>query len=288
MGVRDLNYLIKRYNKNSIKELTLYDLKYKTLAIDLQLYLYKALIQNKNPVEEIYKQILHLERYKIKPVYVFDGKPPKEKMDELHKRAIRRSRSWEVIQYLESVYLMKVSNTDLEENSIRNRVLTKIDELKKNSMVIDRKTKQSIKYLFEVMGVMYIDNMDMEADKAIGILYKNGEIDGVISEDNDMLVYGCKHLYRFYKTNSSHILEYNLEEIKNDLRVDDAQFLDLCILCGSDYYKKIKFKSNLKNSVVAYYLIKKYKNLEAIASEKNYIPEDLDFEKIRNIYSLVY
>ena len=287
MGVKDLNYLIKRYNKNSIKELTLYDLKHKTLAIDLQLYLYKALIQNKSPLEEIYKQILHLERYKIKPVYVFDGKPPKEKMDELQKRAIRRSRSWEVIQYLESVYLMKVSNTDLEENSMRNRVLTKIDELKKNSMVIDRKTKQSIKYLFDVMGVRYIDNMDMEADKAIGILYKNGEIDGVISEDNDMLVYGCSHLYRFYKTNSSHILEYNLEEIKNDLNLDESQFLDLCILCGSDYYKKIKFKSNLKNSVVAYYLIQKYKNLEAIADEKKYIPDDLDFQKIRNIYSLV-
>ena len=93
MGIRDLNYLVKRYNRNSIKELTLYDLKNKVIAVDLQLYLYKALIQNKNPIEEIYKQILQFERYKIKPVYVFDGKPPKEKMDELHKRAIRRSRS---------------------------------------------------------------------------------------------------------------------------------------------------------------------------------------------------
>jgi len=287
MGVRDLNYLIKRYNKNSIKELTLYDLKHKTLAIDLQLYLYKALIQNKSPLEEIYKQILHLERYKIKPVYVFDGKPPKEKMDELQKRAIKRCRSWEVIQYLESVYLMKVSNSDLEENSMRHRVLNKIDELKRNSMIIDKKTKQSIKYLFEVMGIKYIDDMDMEADKAIGILYKKGEIDGVISEDNDMLVYGCKYLYRFYKTNSSHILEYNLEEIKRDLCLNDEQFLDLCILCGSDYYKKIKFKSNLKNSVVAYYLIKKYNKLENIGLEKGYLPTDLDYQKIRNIYNLV-
>ena len=60
MGIRDLNYLIKRYNKKSIRELTLHDLKNKTLAIDLQLYLYKALIQGKNPIEEIFKQIIHL------------------------------------------------------------------------------------------------------------------------------------------------------------------------------------------------------------------------------------
>ena len=128
--------------------------------------------------------------------------------------------------------------------------------------------------------------MDMEADKAIGLLYKQGLIDGVISEDNDMLVYGCNHLYRFYKTNSSHILEYNLEEIKKDLHVSDAEFLDLCILCGSDYYKKIKFKSNLKNSVVAYYLIKKYHTLEKITDEKGYLPKDLDYKKIRGIYNL--
>ena len=284
MGVRDLNYLIKRYNKNSIRELTLYDLKQKTLAIDLQLYLYKALIQNKNPVEEIHKQILHLERYKIKPIYVFDGKPPKEKMDELQKRAYKRSRSLEVIQYLESVYLQKIS---VDEMDIKNLVLNKIDELKKNSMTIDRKTKQAIKYLCTIMGVNYIDNMDMEADKAIGILYKRGEIDGCISEDNDMLVYGCEHLYRFYKTNSSHILEYNLVEIRKDLNVSDQEFVDLCILCGSDYYKNIKFRSNLKNSVVAYYLIKKYQKLENIVENKNYLPKDLDYNRIRNIYNLV-
>jgi flap endonuclease-1 len=284
MGVRDLNYLIKRYNRSSIKELTLYDLKNKTLAIDLQLYLYKALIQNKDPVEEIHKQILHFERYKIKPIYVFDGKPPKEKMDELQKRAYKRSRSLEVIQYLESVYLQKISNDELD---IKNLVLNKIDELKKNSMTIDRKTKQAIKYLCNIMGVSYIDNMDMEADRAIGILYKTGKIDGCISEDNDMLVYGCEHLYRFYKTNSSHILEYNLVEIKKDLDVSDTEFVDLCILCGSDYYKNIKFKSSLKNSVVAYYLIKKYKNIESLVESKDYLPKDLDFKRIRNIYNLL-
>ena len=284
MGVRDLNYLIKRYNRSSIKELTLYDLKNKTLAIDLQLYLYKALIQNKDPVEEIHKQILHFERYKIKPIYVFDGKPPKEKIDELQKRAYKRSRSLEVIQYLESVYLQKISNDEIE---IKNLVLSKIDELKKNSMSIDRKTKQAIKYLCNIMGVIYIDNMDMEADRAIGILYKTGKIDGCISEDNDMLVYGCDHLYRFYKTNSSHILEYNLVEIKKDLNVSDTEFVDLCILCGSDYYKNIRFKSTLKNSVVAYYLIKKYKNIESIVESKNYLPKDLDFKRIRNIYNLL-
>jgi len=279
MGIRDLNYLIKRYNKKSIRELTLHDLKNKTLAIDLQLYLYKALIQGKNPIEEIFKQIIHLERFKIKPVYVFDGKPPKEKIEEIQKRAMRKSRSLEVIQYLEAIYL----KDEKKDNEVNNSIISKINELKKNCISIDRKTKLSIKHLCNIMNVRYVDNMNMEADKAIGILYKNGEIDGCISEDNDMLVYGCKHLYRFYKTNSVHILEYSLDEILNDLDLDINEFIDLCILCGSDYYKNIKFKSNLKNSVVAYYLIRKYKKLELI---EFYLPSKLDYHKIRQIYSL--
>ena len=288
MGIRDLNYLVKRYTKNSIREITLYDLRNKRIAIDLQLYLYKAIIQGKNPVEEIYKQILHLDRYRIKPIYVFDGKPPKEKWNELQKRAIKRSRSLEVIDYLETVYLRDRRpslNDDEMLNCDKNVIDSKISELKKNSISIDRKTKKTRKYLCQVMGVEYVDTMDMEADKAIGILYKKGEIDGCISEDNDMLVYGCKNLYRFYKTNSNHILEYNLDEIKRDLNLNENEFLDLCILSGSDYYKNIKFKSDLKNSVVAYYLIKKYKNLEEIGKQ-GYLPNDLDYVKIRQIYSL--
>jgi flap endonuclease-1 len=284
MGVRDLNYLIKRYSTNSIKERTLYDLRNKRIAIDLQLYLYKALIQNKDPVEEIFKQIIHLDRFKIMPVYIFEGRPPKEKMAELHKRAIRKSRSMEVIHYLESVYLKDEPN-DLVEDDRKVSILSKINELKKNCLSIDKKLKQTIKHLCMVMGVQYVDNPYMEADKTIGLLYQQKQIDGVISEDNDMLVYGCDHLYRFYKTNSSHILEYNLTEIKKDLNLNDSEFTDLCILCGSDYYKNIKFKyiANLKNSVIAYYLIRKYKSLEQL---EHYLPENLDYERIRQIYNL--
>lgn len=287
MGIKDLNFLIKRYNRyrrknqHSIREISLYDLKGKRLAIDLQLYLYRALIQEKNPVEEIFKQILHLERYKITPIYVFDGKPPKEKMEEIYKRVIRRNRSIEVIKYLENVYLSKV------EDNNREQVIKKITELKRNSITIDLETKQNVRYLCDVMGVEYRDEKNMEADKVIGMMYRDGEIDGVISEDNDMLVYGCNYLYRFYKSNSSHIIEYNLEGIKANLGLNDEQFLDLCILCGCDYYKNIKFKTDgVKNSVVAYYLIQKYGNVDEV-SKKGYLPDDLDYKRIRNIYKMI-
>lgn len=283
MGVRDLNYLLKRYNKKSIREITLYDLKDKRIAIDLSLYLQKALIQGKDPIEEIHRQIIHLERYKIVPIYVFDGKPPPEKRDELQKRAMKKARSLEVIKYLEAIYLR---DDKVEDPDVKNVVVAKINELKKNSISINKQIKTRVKKLCNIMKVRYVDNMNMEADKAIGILYKNGEIDGCISEDNDMLVYGCNNLYRFYKPNSNHILDYNLTEIKKDLDLSDEEFIDLCILCGCDYYKNIRFKSPMKSALVALYLIRKYGCIEGIKENKNYLPEDLDYVKIREIYNI--
>jgi len=272
MGVRDLNYLIKRFNRTSIREMSLHGLKGKRIAIDIQLYIYKALIQGKCPIEYIHTQILHLERCRIVPIYVFDGKPPVEKMDEIQRRQVRRSRSLEVIRYLETTIQSSLSNATTPvavepDTSSRkeNVLLAKIDELKKNVVSIQRKTKQSVRYLCNIMGVQYVEESDYEADQIIGMMYRNGEIDGCISEDNDMLVYGCDKLYRFYKLNSNYIVEYDLPSILSDLHITREQFVDLCILCGNDYYKKFRYticddngNEPLKNSVLAYYLIRKY------------------------------
>ena len=337
MGVRDLNYLIKRFNRTSIREMSLHGLKGKRIAIDIQLYIYKALIQGRCPIEYIHTQILHLERCRIIPIYVFDGKPPVEKMDEIHRRQVRRSRSLEVIRYLETTIQSSLSNattpvaversldmpTTSDTSRKENVLLAKIDELKRNVVSIQRKTKQSVRYLCNIMGVQYVEESEYEADQIIGMMYRNGEIDGCISEDNDMLVYGCDKLYRFYKLNSNYIVEYDLPSILGDLDITREQFVDLCILCGNDYYKKFRYtttasdddvettksfehscettksfehscettnymeNSPLKNSVLAYYLIKKYHCIETINTlKKSYIPSNMDYERIREIYTL--
>jgi len=308
MGVRDLNFLIKRYNRTSIREMSLQGLKGKRIAVDIQLYLYKALLQGRCPIEYIHSQILHLERCRVVPVYVFDGRPPVEKMDEIQKRQVRRSRSLEVIQYLETKVWSALSNASTptastvgEGDLLRDAVgastndsviLEKINELKRNVVSIHHKTKQAIRYLCNIMGVRYVEDSEYEADQLIGMMYRNGEIDGCISEDNDMLVYGCPKLYRFYKLNSNYIVEYDLPSILDDLDLTPSQFIDLCILCGNDYYKKFRYTIGndvypLKNSVLAYYLIKKYNSIDTMdVLKKEYIPDTLDYARLREIYTI--
>ena len=273
MGITDLNYLIKQFNTNSITEKNLYDLRHKRIAIDITIYLYKAMKLGIDPVEYIHKQINHLERSKIKLLYIFDGRPPKEKWAEIKKRNDRKQRSMEVLSFLET-------QTNVDDNLI----IDKICELKQNSVTVDKNIKNDVKILLNIMGIEFIEPLNSEADKIIGSLYRKGEIDGCISEDNDMLVYGCKKLYRFYKLNLNRLYEYDLDNILKDLDINYDEFIDMCILSGSDYYKNISYNSEYRNSVVAHYLIKEYKNLENI-KKLGYIPPNLDFPMIRNIYT---
>jgi flap endonuclease-1 len=273
MGITDLNYLIKQFDKNSVVERNFYELRNKRLAVDLTLFLYKSIKLGLDPLEYIFRQVNHLNRSKITPIYVFDGRPPKEKWAEIKKRNDRKQRSIEVINFLEG-------QSDLEDINVTQ----KICELKQNSVSIDKNIKNDIKIMLDIMEIRYIEPPYAEADKIIGELYKNGEIDGCISEDNDMLVYGCNKLYRFYKLNVNRLFEYDLDNILIDLDITYAQFIDMCILSGSDYYKNIKYNSNFRSSVVAHYLIKKYDNLEAV-EKLGYVPNDLNFDMIRNIYT---
>ena len=71
----------------------------------------------------------------------------------------------------------------------------------------------------------------------MGYLYKNGHIDACLSEDTDMLAHGIGIVLRNYNMFTGTVTEYNLTNICKDLSMDFNQFLDMCILCGTDYHK---------------------------------------------------
>jgi flap endonuclease-1 len=271
MGVRNLNNLIKYMARDSIRNVNLSLLSGKTLAIDLQLFLYKFQIQEKNAVKEIYKQIIHLKKFGINICYVLDGKPPAEKMTELYRRSKLKLKSKEILECL------KKTEDSIDSQTIKDKIV----ELKKNSITISNELKNEIRLLCKCMDIQIIENTNLEADKTIGILYKNGVIDGVISEDNDMLVYGCGYLYRFYRVNSDVVVEYSLPNILEKLGVTYEQFVDICILSGCDYYKNIKYNVDCCSSFVGYLLIKKYGSLDNMTS---ILPLNLDYSRIRQIY----
>ena len=64
--------------------------------------------------------------------------------------------------------------------------------------------------LFEILNIPYIRAVN-EADTLISKLYKTKHIDACLSEDMDLLVFGCKKLIKF-----NHIIICTMFRLKCD------------------------------------------------------------------------
>ena len=67
----DINVGIDKTNLNSFKKTK--------LAVDLSILLHRSLYNNSNYISYFVNFTLKLIKYNITPIFVFDGKPPKEK-----------------------------------------------------------------------------------------------------------------------------------------------------------------------------------------------------------------
>ena len=86
MGVKGLSKFIKENVPNAIQTRSLSDLRDNVVAVDTNYYIYKYTISTDDYIKKFASQYLHLVSFGIKPLYVFDGKPPSEKQKVIDKR----------------------------------------------------------------------------------------------------------------------------------------------------------------------------------------------------------
>ena len=103
MGIRLLNrYLKENVGDKSIKSISLWELKNKKIVIDTSIYLYKLKNGSTQELEKNFNLLINLFRsYNITPIFVFDGIPPKEKLEILDKREEVKSKAELNIKLLE-------------------------------------------------------------------------------------------------------------------------------------------------------------------------------------------
>ena len=91
MGVKCLNrYFTQHCKKGSIEKKHISCLKNKKIAIDTSIYLYKFCSQE-SLHESFYNMITLFRKYEIIPLFIFDGKPPPEKMDAIKERTLLKA-----------------------------------------------------------------------------------------------------------------------------------------------------------------------------------------------------
>jgi flap endonuclease-1 len=161
----------------------------------------------------------------IKPVYVFDGKPPTMKGGELAKRHARAAQATE--------NLAKAKEAGNQED---------VEKYTKQTVRATRQQSLDCKRLLTLMGVPVID-APCEAESSCAALCAAGKVFAVGTEDMDALTFGSTILIRhltYADAKKVPPMEFRLGEVLRGLEVTMDQFIDVCILCGCDYTDKIK------------------------------------------------
>ncbi len=279
MGIRNLTSIINtKYGKYITKHLSY--LSGKTIAIDANFYLYKSLYNNGNHIKNLFYMINKLNKFNIKPLFVFDGKPPVEKAKTIEiRREIRENREIKINEIKKQLFSTEVS---VEDSLVDKIILEKeLKKLESQHVKITWEILDKTKELFNLMGVGYIVGTT-EAEMVSVKLCKMKLVDGVMTDDTDTYAAGCNMVLSNLITNTENINVVYLPKLLKKLELDYNSFLDLCILLGNDYIDR---PSNI-NVEECIKKIKDYKSLEEILEKDKDIIINKKCIEIRRLYDV--
>ena len=221
MGIKLLNTLIKQYCKTACKLKTLFELKNKTIVVDISIYMYRFKSTN-SLIENIYLLCSIFYFYNINVLFIFDGVPPQEKNHELKKRKDEKMRAkTEFYKIKEKKFL-----------SIEDK--KKLKNLQKIFTTISKKDVIEVKKIIKAWGMTYI-TAEKEADELCAKIVICGKAYACMSEDTDLFVYGCPRVLRYLSVRNHTVVMYNFHNILNELGLDIIKFRKICIISGTDY-----------------------------------------------------
>ena len=199
------------------------------IAVDTILYAHKFKYSYNDIAYGFINQIINFLSNRIIPVYIIDGIAPIEKSDIIKSRNNKKDKIDFKIENLEKDLLIEIDPDKIK------LIKKKIFNLKKSNIKISKEDLDEIILITQSLGVPCI-RANGEADSLIGKLYENKSIDACLSEDMDILIFGCKKMIKF---SNKKIYEYDLDFILFKLGITYNDFLDMCILFGCDYLKPI-------------------------------------------------
>jgi flap endonuclease-1 len=147
----------------------------------------------------------------IKPLYVFDGAPPKLKGGELAKRSARKREAHEAHE--------EAKETGTAED---------MEKFSRRTVRVTREHNEECKKLLKLMGVPYID-APTEAEAQCAVLARAGKVYAAASEDMDTLCFESPILLRhltFSEQRKEPIQEIHLDKALEGLGMDRKQVSD--------------------------------------------------------------
>lgn len=240
MGVRGLGAVINQFAPDAISQCVIAQLSNRALAVDTPHMIYKYSISIRNSGKDIInrsgKNVNHLQalfntiysciKHNILPVFISDGKAGDFKRSTIDDRKARQENAVKIF-----------TEMDEDINEMTNEMTIEKIKYFKRAFMIEQHMYRECKYLCDITGVPYIV-APTEADPQCAALARSEDSDvwGVISDDWDMLLFGTPFLIRGFTTRKDKKIDIvSLDIILNRMNLTHSEFIDVCILLGTDY-----------------------------------------------------
>lgn len=305
MGIKDLCQFLKKLQPELIVSVPLEQLSGHALAVDASVYLYKFICVNNqfkgNWIDMFITLVQWLRRFNIRPVFVFDGKPPQEKSATQTERRERRQKIQDQSALLESVLeqlgdyelnaeipaeLTTTIETVLQESiemMPRKQVLVELNNRYKKilgqNVRITREDIDKIKNILKFAGLPVLQATG-EAERSCAWLCRWGFVSGVITSDSDVLAYGSTVFIQDIRANQPECKMIRHCDVLETTGFTEEQFKDFCIMCGTDYNERIPNIGPAK----AYQLLHAQQTIENIGMEMDVSP--LAHTTCRNLFTV--
>jgi len=250
MGIPSLNYYIRKFCPNSVKDIHLEEFSGKTIVVDTSIYLYRFK-GNGTIIENMYVMCRLFKTYDITPIFVFDGAPPCEKYETIKQRILKKKEAEEEYN------IMKQNLENRLTKQQRNTIIDKMKILEKQFIRVKGYEIRQVKKLLKASGINYII-AEGEADMVCAKMVIDGKADACLSDDMDLFVYGCPVVLRQLDLKKYRVLSYNLANILKQFDISLYNFKHLCILTGTDY----SHGNSRKKFGYYYTLYKRFTSLE--------------------------
>lgn len=202
MGIKSFSKFLDEFAPAAVSEVSMSNFSGHTVAVDVSIYMHKYTYKKGSTIADSTKRFEYMNyRFRshgVNPIYVFDGEPPVEKKGVLAKRAKRRAR------------LAAVGD--------RN--------------IVTRLHYSRLKEWFDTQGLDYICAVN-DAEKACAWLCHTQIASAVFTDDYDSLAFGAPKMIRFGNKTVMNCVDRS--KILETTGLTDLDFINFCILCGSEY-----------------------------------------------------
>jgi flap endonuclease-1 len=303
MGINGLTKYIDKNCSDCIEKLPLSAFEGQSINIDTSYFMYnfmygarksviyktslKDILEDNIDTERImriwlikfFNQIMSFVELNIVPQYILDGKCPTEKKDTHTERKQKNDDNENHITYLMD---MARKNPSMEY-ALKDKLITRKD--------IPYSYRERLYEMMDIIGIPCV-RADGEAEQLCAHMCLDGYSSATLSRDSDLMAYNCPIIIRkitpikarFFGNRSKDKFEVEAIVMSNILRtlgMDHNQFLDFCVMCGTDYNSNVKGYGPVK----CFNLLKKHGSIDNVNIDGKVTKNELKFDETRKLFT---